>query len=477
MKHLMLFEAFDSIKLSKVFSYLSKDGKNKFLSDLKLVSDYLDYPLSEFSDNDFQYLPFKKAWELNNPDAKGVEMFKFWFDKDGNYIDKTIINGEVEKVYTQITDRLSSDDINDYFIISDELDISEVNQLKSGQLVYLYCTDGSGPAYIWRSPFGEIFALQNFANGSTPRDFNYRDIARFSWVIKAKYDYRSIRKIAYKGEVDGVEPELEFNIKADFYKISDKIGIKTNYTPVIKEKSNFALVLDITKLPQRSLSKLKKQRFDRKEGAFKTDDEIKSENIQRYFNELFKDEKIISNPHRVVKVYLTGKDILFHKRSLYILNKLEVLSRYYYKVITENDSSYLDKIRLEIFSFKKDYEKSKKIKDDSYKKIKNELYSDRKVARLDNEVYLKYIKNIEDLSELIYNKLLENKIENIYDIETIANKLHIIRYRIITNDNINDILYTNNINSIKHYLYGNDNHILNFNKYEFYRLRELIKRL
>jgi hypothetical protein len=37
MKYLKLFEAFESIKLSRTFSYLNEEGKNSFLKDKKYM--------------------------------------------------------------------------------------------------------------------------------------------------------------------------------------------------------------------------------------------------------------------------------------------------------------------------------------------------------------------------------------------------------------------------------------------------------
>lgn len=492
MKYLMLFEAFDSIKLSKVFSYLTDEGKNDFLNDLKLVSEYLDYPLSEFSDDDFKYLPFKKAWELNNPYAKEIEMFKFWFDKEGNYVDKTVINGEEVKYSSSIADKLYSDDINDYVIISGNLSFYEVQQLRKGQLVYLDCNEGlPGPAYIWRTPEGVMFALQNFADGSTPRDynsdFNYRDIARFSWVILNEHDYNSIKKIVYKGEVDDDDNdgEYEFNLKADIYKRGAEKAIETYYTPVIKEKSNFALVLDITKLPQRSLSKLKKQRFDRKEGAFKTDDEIKSQNIKRYFNEIFKDEKIIADPNIIIKRFLIGEDFLFYYFFLGVFSKLYSIKNYYYYLINNNnDTVYINDIKTTIIEFTKRYNNVKKTVRNNINNIKDELSSEFKKGYIENSDYFEYIENIEELSKVLYKKLSSFKIKNIYDIEILYRKLRIFEDLLYDDRNYSNRLYdiiksSYDISTIKYYLYDEyrKDEILKFNEVGFNRLKELIKRL
>jgi hypothetical protein len=489
MRYLKLFEAFDSIKLSKTFSYLNKEGKDKFLTDLKSVCNYLDYPLSKLSDEDFQYLPFKRAWDLNNPEADKLEMIKFWFNKDGNYIDKTVINGNNIDIYKGEMSVLPSDDLDDYIEISGNLPHSEVKNLQTGQLVRLRCSDGYGPAYIYKSPItDEVFAIQNFASGSTPGgrgdNYNHRNIARNSWVMADRDDYYSVRKIQYKNisEDDIVKV---FNLKLD---ISED-NIYTSYDKKIEKESNFALVLDLTKLQGISLKDLRAERVERKQGAFLTDEQIKSENIERYFNEIFKTEKIISDPNRVIKRLLIGKDILFFYRRLYMKETMANIKDYYYYAIssteTNDQEAYIAELRRDLFSFNKKYNKKKISVLDTIKYLKEELSSDKEIGgNHSNETYLEYLNNLEELSEIIYNKLSEIKVENIYDIEGVYNKLNILD--MILNDNKNHFRRSLNFigslydkDNSKYYLtdsYENED-LLEFNKTGFNRIKELVKRL
>ena len=65
LKYLKLYEAFESIKLSKTLGFINKDAKKSFLNQLKQLADKIDLPYSKYSDDYFQYLPFKKALDLN----------------------------------------------------------------------------------------------------------------------------------------------------------------------------------------------------------------------------------------------------------------------------------------------------------------------------------------------------------------------------------------------------------------------------
>ena len=489
MRYLKLFEAFDSIKLSKTFSYLNKKGKDKFLTDLKSVCNYLDYPLSKLSDEDFQYLPFKRAWDLNNPEADKLEMIKFWFDKDGNYIDKTAIDGN--SININKYDSLPSDNIDDYHI-GERLGILEFKKLNTGDLIYLECSGGRGPAYVYKAPVnGYFFAIQNFANGSRPSEYysdtyDYKKIAKYSWIIQSNSDYISINKIEYKFKSDNKEEKnLYFNLKLNI----NGNDISTSYSNKIEKESNFALVLDLTKLQEISLKNLRSERVERKQGAFLTDEEIKSKNIERYFNEIFKTEKIISDPNRVIKRLLIGKDILFFYRSLNIRNIIDDIKDTYYRAISTTDNqhqeSYINHLRSDLFEFNKKYNKKKISVLDSIKYLKGELSSDKEIGgKYSNETYLEYLNNLEELSEIIYNKFSEIKVENIYDIEGVYNKIYILD--MILNDRKNHFRSSLNFigslydkDNSKYYLtnsYENED-LLEFNKTGFNRIKELVKRL
>lgn len=65
LKYLRLFEAIESIILSKTLKYLSKDSRVKFLDNLKVVASKIDLPLSKYSDEFFEYLPFDEALDKN----------------------------------------------------------------------------------------------------------------------------------------------------------------------------------------------------------------------------------------------------------------------------------------------------------------------------------------------------------------------------------------------------------------------------
>jgi len=61
MKHIKLFEAFESNILSKTLGYLSKESKKDFMDKISKFCTKIDFPKSKLSDDYFEYLPFNSA--------------------------------------------------------------------------------------------------------------------------------------------------------------------------------------------------------------------------------------------------------------------------------------------------------------------------------------------------------------------------------------------------------------------------------
>ncbi len=160
MIYLKLFEAFESSKLNKTLKFINTASRSSFLTSLKQIGDFLDFPISNFKDDYFEYLPFKSALKKNivkvekKPEApqpcdgKSINMFhdsgidgetcqggrvkrrwgagirtvtclkckgsgfetvkpviekpklgliKFWFSKDGQFITVTGTDGKIRK--------------------------------------------------------------------------------------------------------------------------------------------------------------------------------------------------------------------------------------------------------------------------------------------------------------------------------------------------------------------------------------------
>jgi hypothetical protein len=477
MKYLKLFEAFDSVKLSRTLGFIKPEYKNVFLSDLDKICNFIDYPLSKLSDEDLYYLPYKKAYDLSSDIDKSI--IKFWFNKDGDYINKTIVSNSAPNL-----DKLPSNDISDYKIVSDELSLSYIRNLEEGTLVYMSCSSGSGPGYLHHSR-GESYVIQNFADGYYHSGFNYHNIARYSWVISGG-DFRSIKEIEFK--FDKKYKEF-YNLGFSFRDSS--IQLKSGEPNL--EKAHFSIVLDVNNLKEISLKGIKSERKERKIGAFKTNDEVKSENIKRYLDEILKSEKIISNPKIIFNKLLFSKDFLFLFRKNNFKSRINDLNRFYYDIMRSDNEDYINEMAENIKNYIIDYiNVSNYLKKDIIKNktdLKESLKSGDFLgypgARHGSEVYLEMIEKLESLSEVIYNKFKSLEMNNLYDLESFVSKFDILINYMNNNRNyfskIYDygIYYFNDRDSMKTVIFENNYNrdVLDFNKTGYYRLVELIKRL
>ena len=59
LKYIQLYEAFESSKLSKTLKFINKEYRSRFLQDIKSICNSKNFPLSEISDDLFEYLPYK----------------------------------------------------------------------------------------------------------------------------------------------------------------------------------------------------------------------------------------------------------------------------------------------------------------------------------------------------------------------------------------------------------------------------------
>jgi hypothetical protein len=253
LKYLRLFEAFESIKLSKTLKFVNKESNDGFLSILKNIANSIDFPISKFSDEYFQYLPFKKALDLNfsyedkpcdatstqafpefavagavcsggmidrkwgrsvrqtkcpicngtgvkKKDSYDLKWIKFWFDKDGKYITVSGTDGKIRgQNSTSMMRTLSgskalvegeiSRDIKDYDVVKD-LTNSELLALPTGSIIKIRLQGRDTIAVVWRSTNGGFFAIQNILSGSSDDYSNdWQRYGRNSWAITGRTEY------------------------------------------------------------------------------------------------------------------------------------------------------------------------------------------------------------------------------------------------------------------------------------------------
>jgi hypothetical protein len=314
LKYIKLFEAFDSSKLSGVISYVK--NKDKFIDVLKVVCNSIDFPYSKLSNDLFEYLPFKKALNKKaiNQDKGEISLIKFWFDIDGNYLEMTAVDG-IMRVYGYGS--LDSD-IKSY-TLGKELSDQDYDDIPAETIVRMDI-DGAtlvGEIYIQDD---SRYIIQNKKDGSSPYASDWKTIAKYSWSL-SRSDFR---RNAYILIPNAKEKEKEYDpyLHNSLLRISNnRFNISKDDVRVIKS-AHFSLILDIKKLKESEFTDIKstkRARDDSKKDslALKSDQDIKSENIKRYFDKISKNTNIsgnlddLKNVDKVISRLLGGKNMFY----------------------------------------------------------------------------------------------------------------------------------------------------------------------
>lgn len=308
MKHIKLFEAFESKILSRTLGFIqNKSDKDKFLQILKKVCTGIDFPFSKLSDHQFEYLPFGRALEKADmtgdepceatsekefpehavPGAKceggrierkwgsrtrkvecpvcygtglktkspRLKLLKFWFTKEGKLVATTAVDGLAKPNRGSVksgvlTSSENFTDMDKYKISKENLSLSEVQNLPNGSIVLLKNEKGEGLAYCYQSRRdGRTYLLQNFANGATPDDSGWQSIARWSWAVVSNGDFYKIDLLEALADDDKKEEE-----EIDPYTWNLQVDTRRNITLIdrsiedLVKPAHFAIILDLGKL-------------------------------------------------------------------------------------------------------------------------------------------------------------------------------------------------------------------------------------
>jgi hypothetical protein len=462
LKYIKLYEAFDSNILSKVMGYI-KDKKG-FINVLRNVCNYINYPESKLSDEYFEYLPFNKALskidtvkdepcsadsvdtfgssgiegeKCNNgrikrkwgktirnvectvcggtglsPKEVNIKLLKFWFNKDGEYITTTAVDGKM------ITDKGEMDD----YELGDIVNSSD--QLEHGNMVS-FRVRGRKPVhgFIYVTS-GQKYVIHNSEQylGNYPNNSEWRKYGKYSWNITHN-DFDSIQKLI---PIEGID---YYNYNKKYY--SGKI-VNSSIKDDVKD-AHFALILDFDKLKKSDFTKRSEIKFGRKDrikGSLidkeMSNELIKKRNIQRYFDELSKRMNIvedISNANKLIRRSLFNKNIaLIVIRSTDIITSLnKIMWSYYYLMDDKRDKSEV--IKLIDISSNQLYNIAKELNDDyieNIDRIKNTLIKN-------DPLFEESLNILNDISTIIYNKLTSINLESIEDIDALYFKISTIR--------------------------------------------------
>lgn len=491
LKYIKLFEAFESIKLTKTLGFIDKSSKSTFMSQLTAIAYKIDLPLSKYTDDYFQYLPFKKAINLNQTiedepcDATSISEFpsyaipgqtcqggrlkrlwggrprsvicpacdgtgikkktqfdikwiKFWFNKDGKYV---AITGTDGKVRPQVSTRTeftlpdvsniieTSQDINTYSSVTKINHHTDISKYPNGTFIKINIEGINVIGRIWKEN-SQSYIIQNSCNGGTP-DFNAWQIyGRYSWNV-SDGDYEGVPTILVPNDVE--------------FSIDDKINPYTWNAPIDLRRftldnnrnmesyladAHFAIVLDYLEL---------------KKSGFKTKRQVSIDRTSQKYGAtaLISDDQIKkANISRYIEII--GKNISI---SSDFSNMRNMVFRFFgfgnfgYYVLRGRHFGDFNNLLTNIYRFLKETNESDKI--EYYNSIVNLIkYKSEANTEFNMDVAksikgfyklspsvkkVEMMKKIEELNKIIYNKFKSYKIECLEDLEVFYQKIESIR--------------------------------------------------
>lgn len=462
MKYLKLFEKFESLKLSKTLSFL-KD-KSGFISELKSISGIKDIPLSNFTDDMFQYMPFKKALKfLKKPDpeicqtcsgegkyrrpwGKGTRLvkcsdcdstgkisptsstishLKFWFSSEGQYVGKTCTTGEV---YVRSSIKSDGKEYTKGPTFTCREFTNNQSRFETGDKVWIELNYRMVVATIFKQD-NYIFFIQNESSYGEPNGTDWKKYGSRSYMLSYLPSSRIITTLRPKE--DGYSDPKDYN----FWVTSRFVPNKEESIDSIINKADFALILDMSKIPNTGgLKSLKDKREGQKNGILGKDDEIRKINIRRYLSKLSQSFKISDD---LLSISRIPSRIFGRNRSVFFIYSGEFLSLY--SSIITNYYTALKYLKLgdeHNFTYYENIIKSQL--DKGYNKIlvKNEYLNNNIIevkkaiegsgvvnSSERKELVNEFISLIENLGVIINSKILSQNLETIFDMEVSYQKI------------------------------------------------------
>ena len=485
LKYIQIFEAFESKILSKTLGYIETSDRSTFMDKLKRLCRSIDFPLSKMSDEYFEYLPFKSAlaraamtgdepceatsksefpqyavagekctngkikrtWGARTrdvvcpvcggsgvkPKKSEVKLVKFWFTAEGKYVANTLVDGMIRTGRGSVRGARFSTKISDYTIGKA---VNDLSTLSGGEYASLTISgEDNVIAYIYK--YGSrYYAIQDKHQGSSPSGSEWQRHGRYSWALGAG-EYDNMRLLTPKvktKEEDEVDP-YSWNTGIDFGYGAIRANTSSDVQSQIKD-AHFAIVFDFGKLRKSEFETVQDTEATRriaKEGSKldpnQSDEAIKKKNIERYVNLLSQKLDIsadIANCNRLVSRSLGHKSALYIVYATNIYSNLGNIIDYYIKfmsVTTDRDKKmYADEITDRTNDLFKNGMRRADIASDTIKSIKSRLKSANK-----DEKYFQILDLTQKLSDAIYDNLKNYQINDIEDLEVVAQKISSIR--------------------------------------------------
>ena len=483
LKHIQIFEAFESKILSKTLGYINTSDKSSFMDRIKRLCKTIDFPLSKMSDEYFEYLPFKSAlaraamtgdepceatsksefpefavdgqnctngkikrqWGSRTrdvvcpvcggsgvkPKKSEVKLVKFWFTSEGKWVATTLVDGITRAGKNKSGSKFSTN-YSDYTV---GRSISNLNDLGGGEIVSVVLGSDQVIAYIFKER-NRCYAIQDVKSGSSPNDNGWKKFGRYSWALGAG-EYSDLKLLTPKVKVEDKEEvdPYTWNTGVDFSYSGTRPTPSTDVQNQIKD-AHFGIVFDYGKLRKSEFEKVQDTEASReiaKKGSKldpnQSDEEIKKKNIERYVNLLSQKLDIsddIANCNRLVTRSLGHKSALYIVYGSNIYSNLGSIIDYYIKFMSATTDSNKKNYAEEISDRTNDMFKSGMRKatqcDEVIKNIKARLKSANR-----DEKYFQVLDMTQKLSDAIYDNIKNFQINDIEDLEVVAQKISSIR--------------------------------------------------
>jgi len=483
LKHIQIFEAFESKILSKTLGYINTSDKSSFMERIKRLCKTIDFPLSKMSDEYFEYLPFKSAlaraamtgdepceatsksefpefvvagenctngkikrqWGARTrdvvcpvcggsgvkPKRSEVKLVKFWFTSEGKWVSTTLVDGITRAGKNKPGSKFSAN-YSDYTI---GRSISDANQLNGGEMVSVVLGSDEVIAYIYKER-NRCYAIQDVKSGSSPGDNGWRKFGRYSWSL-GYGEYSNLKLVTPKVKAEDKEEvdPYTWNTGIEFSYSGIRPTPSTDVQSQIKD-AHFGIVLDYGKLRKSEFETVQDTEASReiaKKGSKldpnQSDEEIKKKNIERYVNLLSQKLDIsddIANCNRLITRSIGHKSALYIVYGSNIYSNLGSVIDYYIKFMSADDDRSKKNYAEEISDRTNDMFKFGMRKatqsDEIIKNIKSRLKSANR-----DEKYFQVLDMNQKLSEAIYDNIKNFQINDIEDLEVVAQKISSIR--------------------------------------------------
>ena len=313
--------------MTKTLGFINKESKETFINQLKIIGNKIDFPISKYSDDYFQYLPFKKALDLNQnledepcdatsrdqfpqyaiagetckegklkrmwgtgtrnvvcPACDGtgikkktifeIKWIKFWFNKDGKYITTTGTDGKVRSQISNKSEfslpdlshiRETSQEITDYNEVTTIRSTSDFLKFPNGTFVKITIDNKDLIGRIWNDRINQSFIIQDRADGSSSdENSDWRMYGRYSWNV-SQGDYRGTPSILIPNSVELSKDEEQVDPYTWNATIEfRRLSLDTDRRMKSKlSDAHFAIVLDYLELRKSSFKPKKEISIER----------------------------------------------------------------------------------------------------------------------------------------------------------------------------------------------------------------------